>query len=170
MHVGVVFEVRTPGVQHRRHPAYAAQLLGEQLPQRLPRHPHQQAVQRSGVEAAEAVELVRQRKGDVTVGYRKQLTLNAFVPGPPLAALAEWTVAVAAGVVLIVDVAAVGARQPPTAQGRRAAHPDGPDQIDGAAVGAVGADVFLPVGAQQGPYSASVSGNGPSRTSSPSSG
>jgi hypothetical protein len=124
-HVGMVIHRLAPGMQDHDDSELAVPAVPGKGLQGLGGNAKQQAVEDLRVLARQGQQDVREGKDEVEVLDRQQLQLAGIDPGTALAAAALGAVAVAAGVVADLDVAAVLALIDMSAQGRGAALLDG---------------------------------------------
>ena len=127
VHMRVMEQVLSPGVQHGDHAGLGAEVLGigGDGAHRLGRRLEQDVVDDRLVLQGDRGDRRRHGEHDVEVRDRQQLGLSVGEPLRPSQALAFGAVPVAAGIVGDADLAAVGALLDMAAERRRAARLDG---------------------------------------------
>src|SRR5207247_1956625 len=115
----MVLQLVAPGVQCRQQADACSKLvgIGSDLQEGLCGGVEQQAIQFVAVAHDQSAQAMRQREDHMEVRYGQQVAALAFQPSQTLVTAALGTVAIAAGVVVITDVAAVGAAGGVAAEG-----------------------------------------------------
>ncbi len=132
MHVGMMRERRSPGVQHQGRADLGTQMLrvGGDGQQSLGSNVEQQAIDHGLVLVGDVGDRRRQREHHVVVLHRQQISLTGLEPAPRGTGLALRAMAIAARVVGDLDLRAALAAQHMPTQRRATALLDGRHDLE----------------------------------------